>query len=113
MRQYWVYMVRCSDGSYYTGVTNDPDRRVGEHNEGLDTQAYTFKRRPVRLVYIADIPEIMQAIHWEKVVKRWRREKKETLVNETREQLPILARAKNISLNLAPRPIRYVRYYYR
>ena len=48
---YYVYIVECSDGSYYTGVTNDIDKRVEQHNEGLDYNCYTYKRRPVVLKY--------------------------------------------------------------
>jgi hypothetical protein len=51
-----------------------------EHNEGIDTKAYTFARRPVRLVYVAEFSEVMQAIVWEKTIKRWRRKKKGALI---------------------------------
>jgi putative endonuclease len=44
---YYVYIVQCSDGHYYTGVTNDLDRRLWEHNTGYNKDCYTFKRRPV------------------------------------------------------------------
>ncbi len=42
---YYVYILQCSDGFYYTGVTNDVDKRVEQHNEGLDPNCFTFKRR--------------------------------------------------------------------
>ena len=50
MSQYWVYVVRCSDGSLYTGVTLDLARRLAQHNAGLASK-YTRSRRPVRLAY--------------------------------------------------------------
>ncbi|MCD4736871.1 MAG: GIY-YIG nuclease family protein [Bacteroidales bacterium] len=46
----FVYIVECSDGSFYTGVTKDLDRRVAEHNDGDNPKAYTYRRRPVNSV---------------------------------------------------------------
>jgi putative endonuclease len=91
MNEYFVYMVRCLDGSYYTGVTNDVKRRVWEHNEGKDQDAYIFKRRPVELVYSACFDDIQYAIAWEKKVKRWTRKKKEVLIRGEYEELPKLS----------------------
>ena len=51
MQRYWVYIVRCSDGSLYTGSTNAVGRRLGEHNSGRGSK-YTRSRRPVSLVYL-------------------------------------------------------------
>lgn len=92
MQEYYVYIVRCSDGSYYTGVTNDPEQRIAEHNAGLSSKAYTFKRRPVELVYLTMFTEVDQAITWEKIVKRWRRAKKEALIRREFERLVDLSR---------------------
>ena len=92
MHRYYVYIVRYTDGSYYTGVTNDVLRRFGEHNLGMDPKTYTYKRRPVELVYSSEFWEVMQAITWEKIVKRWRRKKKEALIRGEYEQLVDLAR---------------------
>ena len=52
-KNYHVYMVRCADGSYYIGMTNDCQRRVDEHRNGIDPKCYTYSRRPVELVYTA------------------------------------------------------------
>ena len=79
MKSYWVYMVLCTDGSYYIGITNDVERRVAEHNSGLDTHCYTFLRRPVKLVYTAEFGEVNDAIRWEKQIKGWSRKKKQAL----------------------------------
>jgi len=43
---FWVYMLLCTDGSYYTGVTNDADKRVGDHNQGIDPHCYTLRAGP-------------------------------------------------------------------
>lgn len=92
MNSYWVYMLRCDDDSYYIGITNDITHRVDEHNMSKDKHAYTFKRRPVVLVYSAEFNDVHEAIHWEKVLKRWSRKKKEAVINNEWEKLPILAR---------------------
>jgi putative endonuclease len=49
--EWWVYLLRCSDDTYYTGITSDIERRVGEHNESSRGARYTRARRPVVLVY--------------------------------------------------------------
>ncbi|OGJ72586.1 hypothetical protein A2454_01005 [Candidatus Peribacteria bacterium RIFOXYC2_FULL_55_14] len=92
MRSYYVYILRCRDGSYYTGVTNDYKMRVYQHQSGVDTSCYTYKRRPVKLVYLAEFGDINEAIAWEKQVKKWSRRKKEALINSQYEDLPTLSR---------------------
>jgi len=85
MRQdytYYVYIVKCHDGMYYTGVTNDLDRRMEEHNTGLDPLSFTFSRRPVELMYMQVFTDVHQAIAWEKQLKGWGRKKKEALFRE-------------------------------
>jgi putative endonuclease len=91
---YFVYIVECSDSSYYTGVTNDLDRRMVEHNYGDNKLAYTYKKRPVTLKYFQRFDEINQAISWEKQLKGWTRKKKEALFVEDWEQIKILASSK-------------------
>ncbi len=63
---YFVYIVECSDKSYYTGVTNDLDRRLYEHNNDYNVLAYTHKRRPVILKFFQRFQDINQAIEFEK-----------------------------------------------
>ncbi len=79
MKNYWVYILRCSDGSYYTGVTNDLERRVFQHNAGVGGK-YTKSRRPVKLVFTQDFGNVLDAIAAEKQIKGWRRSKKEALI---------------------------------
>jgi putative endonuclease len=62
MCEYFVYMLHCSDGSYYVGVTNDLDLRISQHQEGKDLLSYTHRRRPVKLVYSAEFREVTDAI---------------------------------------------------
>ncbi|HET6895781.1 MAG TPA: GIY-YIG nuclease family protein [Candidatus Baltobacteraceae bacterium] len=89
---YFVYMVLCDDGSYYTGVTRDADRRAAQHNEGIDPRCYTFTRRPVRLVYSSQFNDVNEAIRFEKQLKGWSRKKKQALVRGDWDAIVTLAR---------------------
>ena len=82
MKQYFVYILLCSDNSYYTGITNNLQKRFYEHKEGTDPKAYTFKRRPLKLVFYETFNDVNQAIAFEKQVKGWRRAKKEAIIND-------------------------------
>ena len=79
MKNYYVYIVQCSDETYYTGITNNLERRLFEHNEGINRTAYTFRRRPVVLKYCETFNDPLDAISFEKKVKDWSRKKKEAL----------------------------------
>ena len=91
----YVYIVRCFDGHYYTGVTNDFDKRVSEHNAGVSPKCYTFKRRPVLLVFTQAFQNPREAIFAEKQIKKWRREKKEALINNDYDLLIELSKSKS------------------
>ena len=89
-----VYMLRCADGSYYTGLTRrEVEERVGEHNEGL-FDGYTKSRRPVELVFTETYERIVDAIDRERQIKGWTRRKKEALIRYDYEALPELASRK-------------------
>ena len=90
---YHVYILECSDRTYYTGVTNDLDKRLIQHNSGLNKEAYTHKRRPVELVFSELFTDIKQAIAFEKQVKGWRWEQKQALINDEWEKLPELSKS--------------------
>ncbi len=92
MKQYYVYILLCSDETYYVGVTNDLSRRLNEHQEGLKTDSYTAKRLPVVLKTAICFPSILKAIEYEKKIKKWSKRKKEALINEHYELLPELSR---------------------
>ena len=94
MKEYCIYMLECSDGSYYTGITNDYEKRVNEHQSGIDPKCYTYKRRPVKLVHLEKYSEIWDAIHREKQMKQWSRRKKEALFKGDFESLHSLAKKK-------------------
>jgi putative endonuclease len=78
---WYVYMVKCADGSLYTGTTTDVSRRVKEHNAKKGA-AYTKARLPVRLVYRETHPTRSHAQKREAEIKRWKREKKLALIEK-------------------------------
>ena len=92
--QYFVYILECSDTSYYTGVTNNIDLRVAQHEQGIDINCYTFLRRPLELKYVEVFTDINQAIAREKQVKGWSRKKKEALMQENWEALKEYSKSK-------------------
>lgn len=92
MKEYYVYILLCSDKTYYTGVTNDLERRFEEHQSGMYENSYTHNRRPLRMVYQTDFNNIDQAIEFEKKIKKWSKAKKEALINEQYDKLPQLAK---------------------
>ena len=75
---FWAYILRCSDGSYYTGHTDNLEHRVGQHQTG-GVPGYTQQRRPVTLMWSQEFPSRLEAIEVEQQVKNWSRAKKEAL----------------------------------
>ena len=75
----YCYIVECSDGTYYTGWTTDPERRVLQHNKGVGAK-YTSTRRPVKLVYLESQPNRTEAMKRELAIKRMKREQKGKLI---------------------------------
>jgi len=95
MKRYYVYILKCSDNSYYTGVTNDIERRLNEHNFGLNKDCYTFNKRPLDLVFCTEFNDVNQAIAFEKQVKGWSRKKKEAIINDSWDDLKKLSECVN------------------
>lgn len=77
---YFCYILECSDGSYYTGWTTDPSRREAQHNAGRGAH-YTRTRRPVKLVYVEELPNRAAAMQRERAIKKLKRAVKERLVS--------------------------------
>ena len=75
----YCYIVECSDGTYYTGWTTDPERRVSQHNKGVGAK-YTSTRRPVKLVYLESQPNRTEAMKRELAIKRMKRDQKGRLI---------------------------------
>lgn len=80
----YMYILECSDGSYYVGSTVDLGRRLEEHALGM-AAAYTRRRRPVRLVYVEEFASVVDAFAFEKRVQGWSRRKREALIEGRRE----------------------------
>ncbi|MEQ8928204.1 MAG: GIY-YIG nuclease family protein [Fulvivirga sp.] len=99
-----MYILLCSDGSYYTGSTKDLEIRLEQHQSGKGAK-HTKKRLPVKLVYYERYPRIDWAFEREKQVQGWSRKKKEALINDEHHKLPELAIAyRDLSpeANLSP-----------
>ena len=97
----WVYMLRCSDGSYYVGSARiSLDRRMAQHQSG-ELGGYTSTRRPVELVWSTDFQYATDAIACERRVKGWSRAKKEALIRGDYTELSRLAHRRSSSFETA------------
>jgi predicted GIY-YIG superfamily endonuclease len=78
---YIVYILECSDGSYYTGSTDNINKRLWDHEQGVERSAYTYSRRPVKLVWTSEeCKYYYDALRWERQIKGWTRAKKQALI---------------------------------
>jgi len=83
---HFVYIVRCADGTLYTGYARDPKARVKVHNTGRGAR-YTSGRRPVRLLYVERFESVGDALRRERALKRRSRAQKEQLIGRRRPRL--------------------------
>ena len=101
---FFVYILRCSDGSYYTGHTNNLESRVAAHQQGL-IDGYTYTRRPVTLAFAEEFGDRADALEREQQIKRWSRKKKDALIRRDWAALRELAKSRHRDLVLGnPRP---------
>ena len=96
---FWVYILRCSDGSYYTGHTEDLETRIAQHVSGAIRECYTFKRRPLELVFSQECPSREEALASERQIKGWSRRKKEAMIRGDWTEVSNLARSPSDRLN--------------
>lgn len=80
--KWFLYVLQCSDGTYYTGVTTDMKRRLNEHNTSKRGAKYTKTRRPVKLVYLSECESRSSAQKAEYKFKKLTRKQKEAIINE-------------------------------
>lgn len=80
MKEWFVYVLRCADGTLYTGVTTDVLRRVEEHNASTKGAKYTRVRRPVALAYQEQLPDRSSACAREAAIKKLSRQEKTALI---------------------------------
>ena len=92
----WLYILKCSDGSYYTGSTNNLSLRLGQHQAG-EGSAYTRRRLPVEPVFIQEFPSEHEAFLRERQVKGWSRAKKAALIRGDFEALVELSKSRSSS----------------
>ncbi len=95
MKTYYVYKLKCLDGLTYTGITNNISRRFEEHQNGLNKTCFTYKRRPLELIFQQEFNNVEQAIYFEKKIKKWSAKKKFALANGEYNLLQILAECRN------------------
>lgn len=79
MKKAWVYILECSDGTYYTGYSRDPETRLAQHQAGSASR-YTRTRLPVKMVFLQECPTSKEAYRSELWIKQLPRKKKEALV---------------------------------
>jgi putative endonuclease len=92
MKQSYVYILKCSDDTYYRGVTSNLVNRIFKHESGFHPNSYTYDRRPLELVFYCEFTDITLAIEKEKQIKKWSKAKKEALINNNFESLVNLAK---------------------
>lgn len=95
MKFYYVYILLCADGLTYTGITDNIVRRLSEHQSGTNKAAFTYRRRPVKLIFQQEFNDVIQAIYFEKKLKKWSAKKKIALANGNFDLLQILAECRN------------------
>ncbi|MBI5268190.1 MAG: GIY-YIG nuclease family protein, partial [Burkholderiales bacterium] len=103
MKPFFVYLLRCADGSYYAGHTDDLDARMRQHHAG--TLGYTSERRPLELAWAGEFETRAGALAFEQQIKGWSRAKKEALIRGDWDAVQRLARGQRWSDAVRPAPV--------
>ncbi|HEX8447184.1 MAG TPA: TrmJ/YjtD family RNA methyltransferase [Sphingomonas sp.] len=104
---FWTYILRCADGTYYTGHTDDLDRRIAEHQSGA-MPGYTHDRRPVELMWADYFQTRIEALEREVQIKDWSRKKKEALFRSDWQALTEAAKSRPRAASPdTPDPVRF------
>jgi len=91
---FWIYILRCADSSYYTGHTDNLEKRIGEHLNGL-CGGYTSNRLPVKLVFSQECATRIEALAAEQQIKGWSRKKKEAMMRGDWAEVSRLAKSSD------------------
>ncbi|MEE8464958.1 MAG: GIY-YIG nuclease family protein [Dehalococcoidia bacterium] len=102
---FYVYILRCSDGSYYTGHTDQIEARLAAH-QMAQIPGYTYERRPVELVFSEELGSRDDAFRRERQIKGWSRSKKEALMASDWERLVRLSRSTSCDVKLTSERLR-------
>ena len=92
--EFSTYILKCSDGSFYTGHTDNLELRIAQHHSGYFPDCYTFKKRPLELAYQAHFESREQALAAEMQIKGWSRRKKIALINNDFDALKNFSRKR-------------------
>jgi len=84
--KYWVYIVQCKDGTYYTGYTNDLERRISQHSSGNGAK-FLKRKAPIRLAYAKEYKYFKNALRAERKIKKLTRNQKERLIRNYSETI--------------------------
>jgi putative endonuclease len=95
MKNYYVYILRCNDGTYYTGITSDISKRLFQHETDDSLHSYVSRRKPFELVFIDSFDKPLSAISREKQIKKWSKKKKESLIKSNWVNLKKLSECRN------------------
>jgi len=99
--RFYVYILECADGSYYTGHTDDLENRLAQHEQNT-FKCYTSSRLPVKLVFYDEFPSRDDAFTRERQIKGWSRRKKQALIKEDWSTLVLFSKSvKNLTLRQA------------
>lgn len=88
---FWVYMLKCSDESFYVGHTDNLEVRVNQHQVGIDPSCYTYSRRPLQLVFSESFSTREEALAMEQRIKGWNRAKKTALIKRDWKEISRIA----------------------
>jgi putative endonuclease len=97
LKEYHVYILLCSDGTYYTGMTSNLEKRMLQHDNSEFPRAYTARRRPLKLEFTATFSQVYDAIEFEKRIKKWSGQKKKALIEGDFDRLKDLAQCRNLT----------------
>jgi len=92
MKFYFVYILSCSDNSFYTGMTNHFEKKLKQHQDGHKKDSYTFEKRPIKLEWYLQCTNPKEAIKIEKQIKGWTHKKKQALIEENWDDLVLFSK---------------------
>lgn len=93
MNEFYVYIIKCNKGSYYTGHTDNLEKRMSEHLNGTVNCWTTFKQ-PLSVVYVEQFGTRSEALEMERRIKKWSRAKKEALMSNDWQRLKELSKSR-------------------